>query len=236
MGLDIYFYKLTNVKQYDSYSKIRDARDKKMRMFDKKYYKEYEQYNKLYNSWYENYIKSNNTYPTDFTTAPKNDFISFKDSFEMDNLNCEVEKRQELINGSELDDLYMRKENWMVSFVQQRHPECLIYDKSYGKILKNGKAILNKNDIKNLVKRMTTIKKILSNNWEALMRNEHWQATNELKDLCDINLPTMSRFFFGSTAYDYCYFNSIINVFLPLFQNLLSNWVPGDRILYMESW
>lgn len=83
---------------------------------------------------------------------------------------------------------------------------------------------------------MTTIKKILPNDWEIIMNNEHGEATNELKNICDKNLPTMSRFFFGSTTYDYYYFNSIVNIYLPLFQNLLSNWVPGDRILYRESW
>lgn len=236
MGLDIYFYKLTNVNQYNSYSKIRDAHDKKRRMVEKKYYTEYKQYDILYKRWYGDYIISNKMYPNDFSSAPKPDFISFKDSFEMDNLNCEAEKRQGLINYRELQDLYMRKENWMVSFVQQRHPERLIYDKTYGKILKNGEAILNKNDIKNLVKRMTNIKKLLPNDWENKMYNEYVKATNELKDLCDKNLPTMARFFFGSTTYDYCYFNSVINVFLPLFQNLLNNWVPGDKILYRKSW
>lgn len=148
MGLDIYFYKLTNVKQYNSYTKIRDARDKKMSMVEKKYHTEYEQYNKLYNNWYRNYIKSNNNTPHDFTSAPKTDFISFKDSFEMDNLEYEVDERRKLFSCREVEDLYMRKENWMVAFVQRRHPECLIHDKSYGKILKNGEAILNKNDIK----------------------------------------------------------------------------------------
>ena len=173
MGLDIYFYKLTNVNHYNSYSKIRDAHDKKRRMVEKKYYTEYKQYDILYKRWYGDYIISNKMYPNDFSSAPKRDFISFKDSFEMDNLNCEAEKRQGLINYSELQDLYMRKENWMVSFVQQRHPERLIYDKTYGKILKNGEAILNKNDIKNLVKRMTNIKKLLPNDWETKMYNEY---------------------------------------------------------------
>ena len=104
----------------------------------------------------------------------------------------------------------------------------------YGKILKNGEAILNKNDIKNLVKRMTNIKKLLPNDWETKMYNEYVKATNELKDLCDKNLPTMARFFFGSTTYDYCYFNSVINIFLPwLKERMEASWLVLMVMVYI---
>lgn len=235
MGLDIYFYKITDSKIYKKYLDKRNEMREFNSSLDIKYQKQIKAFENKYQKWYS---KNSSRQNVDWDKAPKPDFYTSDELFKRDNLQKEIIELRKCANinyDSQLSQLYMRKQNWMVKFVETRHPELLI-DSSYGKILKNGEAILNKNDIKNLIKRMTTIKNFLPNNWKTRMSNEYATAINELKDLCDKNLPTLGRFFFGSTEYDRDYFTAIVEVYLPRFKELLEEWVPGQKILYCESW
>lgn len=235
MGLDIYFHTITDSRQYKKYLHKKDEYDAYVKSLDEKYKKFNQKFNQKYNKWYSANINKQNI---DWNKAPTPDFYTSDELFTRDNLQKELHELSICVHAdyeSQLSDLYMRKQNWMVSFVEHRHPELLV-DSSYGKVLKNGEAILNKNDIKNLVKRMKTIKKALPKNWKYQMKDDFVHAVNNLEDICNENLPTMSRFFFGSTNYDRYYFEAVTETYLQRFEDLLINWKPGQKILYVECW
>lgn len=267
MGLDIYFYRVKTKKLAQDFITASKAYDT---TYDK-YYTKYkiplkeasQKWNKWYNAECDRISKYADEHPDeepidfDYSKEPKYSITDYMDELEKADWQLISTKynslRTDINMDDDYDDLYMRKQNWMVHFVENIHPERLVQHKEFGKILAQGMAILTKDDIKELLNR---INKILGNvpirtyteetglpqsedgvfNTEEFMEwQRKWKPAPDMLERAIENLPTMGRFMFGSLDYDYHYFTS-----LEYYKSKFENWLKiADRhevLLYDESW
>lgn len=270
MGLDIYFYKVKNKEICEAYLSAKKEYDHFYKQLEEKYRNELNTAWKKWEDWFnaeneriealsENASEDEREYNR--KTEPRydiSDFITDEiEKTEWQSLNTKynlARSEMHIEYGEDIDELYMRKQNWMVHFVQERHPERLVHDKEYGNILDGAAAVLDRIDIKELVHRMN---KILGNsekfkNYEestgksesedgmfrtadAMEWYENWKAPEEMVELAEIYLPTMSRFFFGSTDYDWYYFDSL-RTYRDRFKKWLDESESDEVLFYEESW
>ena len=267
MGLDIYFYKVKNKETCDNYLSIKKEYDKVYDKFETKYKEQLTAAWKKWENWYNGENERISALPEDSNEAEYN-YLKDEPSYDISNFMDEVEKlewttiqtKYNIAKGEmhidyqeDIDELYMRKENWMVHFVQERHPERLIHDTEFGSVLDGSCAVLDKDDIKELIHRMD---KVLGNTEklqsyedatgkqetngifrteEAMDWYEKWKPTEKMVEMAEIYLPTMSRFFFGSTDYDYWYFQAL-QTYRERFQKWLDESEPDEVLYYEESW
>lgn len=264
MGLDIYFY---TIKDKDKYRKYQAAARKYDAISDemhKKYKEPYEAACKKWNEWYEAETEkeaaasnNNQAYNINFDEAPRaelTDFMTNVESLEYNNAVLayhDLQKDLRIDYNDNIEELYMRKKNWMSKFVETRHPELLTHEtEDYGKVLENGQALLSRADIEELVRRMRKVTEnfreyhdICPDDWgengwrsEGEMKwIEEWKPTDEMANTAEQLLPGMSRFFYGSTEYDYYYFEGI-KYYVDKFQAWLDEHEYSDCLLYEESW
>ena len=270
MGLDIYFYKVKNKEICETYLSTKKEYDRFYNRLEEKYKNELKAAWKKWEDWLNAENKRINALPKDAPEEEKEYNRKTEPRYEVsDFMTDEIEKTEwqalktkyefarsemHIEYDDDIDELYMRKQNWMVHFVQERHPERLVHDKDYGSILESSAAILDKVDIKELIHRMN---KILGNseklkNYEettgkpesidglfrtadAMEWYENWEASEEMIELAEIYLPTMSRFFFGSTEYDWYYFDAL-RIYRDRFKKWLDESEPDEVLFYEESW
>lgn len=270
MGLDIYFYKAKNKEICETYLSTKKEYDLFYNKLQKKYKEQLEASWKKWENWYNAENKriealpenaSDNEREYNRKSEPHYDITDFMtDEIEITEWQALSTKynlarsEMHIDYGEDIDELYMRKQNWMVHFVQERHPERLVHDKEYGNILDGAAAVLDRVDIKELIHRMN---KILGNSEklknyeettgksesedgmfrtsEAMDWYENWKAPEEMIELAEIYLPTMSRFFFGSTNYDWYYFDSL-RTYRDRFKKWLDESEPNEVLFYEESW
>lgn len=260
MGLDIWFWKVKHKQVLSRYINL----EKKLSDLDDEYYKKYEtplkaaseKWNKWYNEECDKQDEDSN-YEFNYNAEPKYELTDFCTKEEADEYNALKKERDYL--GSTLclkyedriETLDMRKQNWMVAFVQSRHPELLKHDDNFGYILEQGNAILDKSDIQELIDRML---KILSgwtsydkatgkpgadnDGWrteEACEWISNWKPSDSLVEEAKKLLPTMSRFFFGNTEYNYYYFESL-DRYYKNFKEVYDSMADDEVLYYNESW
>lgn len=253
MGLDIYYHRAKNKEAYLKYSKSVDEFGE----FEERYYKAHkEAFDKDWAVWEEWYDKLNETdleYDEFVKSNPEPhfdcwDYLTEAEAEEKKKLNdiTATLKEEAGYEQDEIENLYMRKKNWMVKYVETRHPELLVEDKDYGMVLKDGEAVLDIADITDLVFRMN----LILSNWKDFLgkeTDEYGCYTEEYKnyfqilidkhrDLAEKFLPTCSRFFFGDTAYDWYYYISM-RYYRDEFEKELELMKKDGHILvYRESW
>lgn len=260
MGLDISFWKVKHKQVLSRFINL----EKKFSDLEDKYYTKYEaplkdaseKWNKWYNEECDKQDKDPD-YEFNYNAEPKYDVTDFCTKEEADEYNV-LKKEHDYLESTlclkyedRIETLDMRKQNWMVVFVQRRHPEFLTHDDDFGNILEQGNAILDKSDIQELIDRMS---KILSgwtsydkttgkpgadsNGWrteEARDWISRWKPTGSLVKVAKKLLPTMSRFFFGSTDYDYYYFESL-ECYYKNFKEVYDSMADDEVLYYNESW
>lgn len=260
MGLDIYYY---NAKSKESYSRYRDA-VKRNDEFERRYYNAHRNdIDQAYNTWAKwntetmDYMELNgrNEYEVDDDwlaehPEPKYDFWQFatdEESKERDDLTNEITNaKADTGLSEEIESLYMRKQNWMVSFVQDIHPELLEVHPNYGKILKESEVVLSIEDVEELISRM---EKILANKKECnvvatdergMYSDAYKKFYNDLmeeqKEIAEKLLPTCGRFFFGSTEYDWRYYTNLMYYRMEFKKQLAYMKEHGTVLVYDESW
>lgn len=266
MGLDIYYYRVKNKEIAETFIKYAKDYDTAYDKYYHKYESEIKVASKKWNEWYNSECDRIETYTKehpddeppnfDYSNEPKYDITDFMDNLEKADWQLITTKynsvKSDINYDDDYEDLYMRKENWMVNFVQKIHPECLVEDKEFGKIIKQGMVVLTKDDVKELIKRMDTIlyKKIKtytestgkpeSNDGifctdEFINWKNRWTPKRHMLTLAKELLPTMGRFFFGSLDYNYNYFSS-----LEYYRDKFKKWLKirnnKEVLLYNESW
>lgn len=270
MGLDIYFYKVKNKEICETYLSTKKEYDRFYNRLEEKYRNELKAAYKKWEDWFNAENERINALPENASEDEREYDRKTEPCYDVsDFITDEIEKTEwqalstkynlarsemHIDYGEDIDELYMRKQNWMVHFVQERHPERLVHDKDYGDILESAAAVLDRIDIKELIHRMN---KILGNseklkNYEettgrpesidgmfrtidAVEWYEHWKAPETMVELAEIYLPTMSRFFFGSTEYDWYYFDSL-RLYRDRFKKWLDESEPDEVLFYEESW
>ena len=129
------------------------------------------------------------------------------------------------------------------------HPGELPVD--FGDILEYGNAILDKSDIQELLDRMS---KILTSwtsydkatgkpgtdnkGWRTEEAREwisNWKPTDSMVEEATKLLPTMGRFFFGNTEYNYYYFESL-DYYYKKFKEVYDSMTDDEVLYYNESW
>ena len=270
MGLDIYFYRCKDKKTGEEYCSIKKEYDTVCQKYEEKYHKELSEAWNKWEAWFNAENERIHNLPADAPASEKNYNENTEPHYDIsDFMTDELEKSEwktiktkydlaynetHIDSDKDIDELYMRKQNWMVHFVQERHPECMIHDKEYGDILDCGIVLLDKEDINELIYRMNKIlgdSEKLKNYEESTGKKEsedgvcmtddaicwykNWKAPEEMVELAEIYLPTMSRFFFGSTEYGYSYFNAL-KVYRDRFQKWLNESEPDEVLFYRESW
>lgn len=255
MGLDIYYYRAKNKEAYLKYSKSVDDFGE----FEERYYKAHndvfdidwaaweEWHDKLAEADsdldYDEFVKSNPEPHFDYW-----DYLTEAEAEEKKKLNAITAKYKEEagFNQDEIENLYMRKKNWMVKYVETRHPELLVEDKDFGMILKDSEAVLDIDDIAELVGRMD----LILSNWKdfsgeetdehgcytAEYKNHFQKLIDEHKDLAETLLPTCLRFFFGDTTYDWYYYTSMRHYQNEFKKELELMEQDGHVLVYRESW
>jgi hypothetical protein len=269
MGLDIYFYHCRDKKLGEDYMKAGKEYDDAYARFEKKYEKELGEAYKKWEKWYNAESERIDALPDDAPDSERelnrasepgyeiSDFLNPEEKAEWDAIKDTYNSfAKDLDTGYQKDigDLYMRKKNWMVRYVEERHPERLIEHPDYGKILESACAVLDRDDIEELVSRMdrilngmdtikgyeeTTGKKESEDGFfrtqEAIDWYNSWTPPDGMAERAHELLPTMGRFFFGSTDYDYDYFSALLR-YRKKFQEWLDT-SPADEVLfYLESW
>lgn len=126
----------------------------------------------------------------------------------------ELKKKYEDNKGVDIEDLYMRKENWFLAYIHSRHDfgeDCYHCE-------------ITKDDVIELISRMEKILKAVKSSKE-----EGDKLAAEL-------LPTQSGFFFGSTDYDNYYYDALQH-YLERYKDYLNiiDW-DNEYIEYTESW
>lgn len=260
MGLDIYFY---TIKDKDKYRKYQAAARKYDELHDELYNKYKEPYEAACKKWYDLYDAevekeaADQNYEMNIDNAPRAELVDFMTNVEALEFNTatttyhDLQKDLRIDYNDNIEELYMRKKNWMCKFVETRHPELLTHEtKDYGKVLENGQALLSRADIEELVRRMRKVTEnfkeyhdICPDDWgengwrpEGEMQwIEEWKPTDEMANTAEQLLPCMSRFFYGSTAYDYYYFEGV-KAYIDRFQKWLDEHEYSDCLLYEESW
>lgn len=264
MGLDIYFYTIKDKAKYNRYRAAAKKYDTISDAMHAKYKEPYEAACKKWNEWYEaettKDIEARNNdkeYKIDFDLAPRaelTDFMTAVEANEYSFAKSEYETLQEELGikyEGDIDELYMRKKNWMCKYVETRHPELLTRASEYGMILEDGQALLSRADIEELLRRMRVVVENFKDyvestgkveadekGWrtqEAIDWIEAWKPTDEMVETATKWLPGMSRFFYGSTEYDYHYFDGI-RWYIDKFQKWLDEHEFTDCLLYEESW
>lgn len=248
MGLDIYYHRVKHPEYYKQYSRAVDAFGDFENRYSMTHRAEIEASFKVWSDWHDKYCESNVDYDEWIKTNPEPhydiwDYLTKSEKAEKQILSDEISKYRNAtgFEQDEIEALYMRKMNWMVSFVQERHPELLTNDKSYGLILEDGEAILSVEDIEELINRMDSI----LSNWQdfAGERDDtseyetHFQKLMvEHKELAAKLLPTCARFFFGSTDYDWWYYTKLHYYRDEFKKELALMKEDGHALIYMESW
>lgn len=270
MGLDIYFYKAKNKEICETYLSTKKEYNRFYKQLEEKYRNELNTAWKKWEDWFNAENKRIEALPENASEDEREYNSKTEPHYDIsDFITNEIEKTEwqalstkynlarsemHIDYGEDIDELYMRKQNWMVHFVQERHPERLVHDKEYGNILESSAAVLDRIDIKELIHRMN---KILGNSEklknyeettgkpesedgmfrtsEAMDWYENWKAPEEMVELAEIYLPTMSRFFFGSTDYDWYYFNSL-RTYRDKFKKWLDESELDEVLFYEESW
>lgn len=223
MGLDIYFYRLKDKKTYDNFVQIRKRFFGFEEVLDKKYYKKQKQENcKKAEEWYkleqQKLIDGAIDY-IDYSKSPYLDISTFYNKEEKEKFDQFKKEFWDVETELGLNDeyIYARKQNWMCAFVENRHPECLVEDKEFGKILEDRECILDRSDIEELVSRM-----------DKVLKSKTEKVSSEL-------LPTMGRFFYGNTEYNEWYYSNIES-YKAKFESWLATAEPEECLLYEESW
>lgn len=260
MGLDIWFWKVKHKQVLSHFINL----EKKLSDLDDEYYTKYEaplkdaseKWNKWYNEECDKQDKDPD-YEFNYNAEPKYDVTDFCTKEEADKYKALKKERDYLETTlclkyeDRLETLDMRKQNWMVVFVQHRHPEFLTHDDDFGDILDQGNAILDKSDIQELIDRMS---KILtgwtsydkatgkpgadSNGWRTEEAREwisKWKPSKSLIKEAKKLLPTISRFFFGNTDYNYYYFESLERYY-ENFKDVYDSMADDEVLYYNESW
>lgn len=266
MGLDIYLYKLKSQKAFDKYFQMRLKYDELWEAFENKYNDELTHHDEVFSFWYSrmqdiNQDDAPELYKKSMAKMPKMTFATKEELKELHHYESYRKYRLKALGVKHESDtnslIYMRKRNWMVRYVESRHPECLHNYGDYGKVIQLGACILNRDDIQELVNRMETILKdwvsyeeqFNKDGWTRDPQNrDMWYKTQDFEEYCRTwkgsykllknareLLPTLSRFFFGSTEYNYEYFEGL-SKYLEEFRKLLITMKPKDKILYEESW
>ena len=264
MGLDIYFYTIKDKDKYRMYQAACRKYDALYDIMHEKYKEPYEVACRKWNEWYEAETtkditarNNNQTYTINFDEAPKaelTEFMTSIEALEFTTARSEYNNLKEDLHidyEDNIEELYMRKKNWMCKFVEMRHPELLTHDTEYGKVLENGQALLTRADIEELLRRMRKVTENFKEygevtgkpeaddkGWrtkEAIDWIEEWKPTEEQARVASDLLPCMSRFFYGSTEFDYHYFNGIKS-YIDVFQKWLDEHDYSDCLLYEESW
>lgn len=248
MGLDIYFYRVKTKKLAQDFIAAYKAYDVTYDKYYAKYKSQLKKASEKWDKWYEvewdRISKYTDEHPDeepidiDYSTEPKYSITDYMDELEKADWQLISTKynslRTDLNMDDDYDDLYMRKKNWMVHFVQDIHPERMVKHKEFDKILAQGMAILTKNDIKELLNRMN---KILGNVSIQTYTEETglWKPAPDMLERAMENLPTMGRFMFGFLDYDYYYFMSLEH-YKSKFENWLKIAGKHEVLLYSESW
>lgn len=264
MGLDIYFY---TIKDKDKYHKYQAARRKYEDIYEelfRKYKEPYEAACKAWHEWYEAENEkviaacdNNQHYDINFNEAPRAELTDFMTNVELLEFNAASSEYNALKADlhidyeSNIEELYMRKKNWMCKYVETRHPELLTREtKDYGKVLEHGEALLTREDIEELVRRMRKVTEhfkeyhdVCPDDWgengfrseDEMSWIEEWKPTVEMENTAEQLLPGMSRFFYGNTEYDYYYFEGV-KYYIDEFQKWLDEHENSDCLLYEESW
>lgn len=260
MGLDIDFFKVKSRKDAEHYLRVLDEYDDFSSLINSKYKQQQQAVYAKHNEWYDKEIakqEADENYEIAWDNAPDTDVTAYASKEDIEQMQKLREMYQDIKKSlgveydKEIKDLYMRKKNWMVYFVQSRHHERLEHNDDYGEILKGSTAVLDKNDIHQLVKKMRKVlkgfkdyeevtgkKTYKEDGWISSDANDWisaWQATDEQVQTAQEELPTMSRFFFGSTDYDYWYFSGI-KYYLSKFEELLKTMTDDEALVYVESW
>lgn len=253
MGLDIYFHRVKNKEAYLMYSKSVDVFGE----FEDRYYKAHKEvFDKdwtVWKKWHDELNDSDLDYDEFIKSNPEPhfyywDYLTEEEAEEKKKLNEITAKYKEEAGyeQDEIGDLYMRKKNWMVKYVETRHPELLANDEKFGLILKDSEAVLDIDDITELVRRMD----LILCNWKDFLgeeSDEHGFYTEEYKnyfqklidehrDLAEKLLPTCSRFFFGDTTYDWYYYTSMRYYRDEFKKELELMEKDGHVLVYRESW
>lgn len=260
MGLDIWFWKVKHKQVLSRYINLSE----KLSDLDDEYSKKYEAPLKVasekWNKWYDEECDKqdkDSDYEFNYNAEPKYELTDFCTKEEADKYNA-LRKECEYLDSTlclkyedRIETLDMRKQNWMVAFVQSRHPEFLKHDDEFGDILEQGNAILDKSDIQELLDRMS---KILSawtsydkatgksgaddKGWRTEEAREwisKWKPTDTLVEVAKKLLPTMSRFCFGNTEYDYYYFENL-DCYYKNFKDVYDSMDDDEVLYYNESW
>lgn len=253
MGLDIYFHRAKNKEAYLKYSKSIDIFGE----FEDRYYKAHKEvFDKdwaVWEQWHDKLVESDLDWDEFIESNPEPhydqwDYLTEEEAEEKKKLNDITEKYKDEsgFENDEIENLYMRKKNWMVKYVETRHPELLVEDEKFGMVLKDCEAVLDIADIAELVGRMD----LILSNWKDFLGEEsdehgfyteeyknHFQKLiDEHKDLAEKLLPTCSRFFFGDTTYDWYYYISMRYYRDEFKKELELMEKDGHVLVYRESW
>lgn len=228
MGLDINFYK---IKDYACFQKSRKAREIESAFADeleKKYKKEYTEYSKKWSIWWGNHGPNDPEPVIDFLT-PEEDLTLHNNMTrtEFYEIKCGFDTMKEI------DALYMRKQNWMVEFVNNIHPEYK--NKDTGEIQNCDYVALTKDDINELISRM---KKITDSTGWDFTKEIKWSRKPPKKslELAKELLPTVSGFFYGDTDYSPHYFTSLYHYMITFSTFLQEDWADDEYLIYCANW
>lgn len=171
------------------------------------------------NKWNDKYDKKlaefSEKYPQ--PKIDETEFATDEEKAEMNRFNENINKAANGVKDSYSDNieaLYMRKQYWMVKYVNERHPELLVTD-DYGDIvIEMGYAVLDRDDIKELVERM---EKILANHNLA-------ESLLPIRDVDD-----------EFNVFDEYYFRDIKR-YCNEFKKLLPDLEKGEALIFCASW
>lgn len=253
MGLDIYFHRIKNKEAYLKYSKSVDDFGKFEERYHEVHKTEIERDFAVWDRWHDAYCRTDLDYDAFVKHNPEPhfelwDYLTEEEAEEKKKLNDITTKYREEsgYEQDEIDNLYMRKKNWMVKYVETRHPELLVKDEEYGMILKDPEVVLDIDDITELVRRMD----LILSNWRDFLgkdtaengsysedyKNYFQKLIDEHKELAEKFLPTCSRFFFGDTTYDWYYYTSMRYYRDEFKKELELMEKDGHVLVYRESW
>ena len=231
MGLDIDFYKVKDTSIVNKFISIQKKQKEYVDLIRKKYDSEYKKYAIEWDKWWSEKFSAKGNFSKkepviDFYT-PEEDFNLSNNTITFNYYECLAYKNI----GDSIDTLYMRKQNWMISFVEEKHQEY----KVNGYIPNNTFIELTKSDIEDLIDRMTKITDSTGLDFTKNIRNSVYIRKKSIK-LAEKLLPTCSGFFYGSISYDLDYFCQLWrykNAFKEFMEN---DWKDDEHLLYYANW
>ena len=228
MGLDINFYKIKDLNYFQKSRKAREIETAFADNLEKKYKKEYAAYSERWGKWWGNHGPNDPEPVIDFLT-PEEDLILHNNMTRTEyfETKCGIDTMKDI------DELYMRKQNWMVQFVNNIHPEYK--NTPDGEIPNCEYVALSKDDINDLISRMKKITE--STGWD-FSKEIKWsrQPPKKSLQLAKELLATVSGFFYGDTDYSANYFTSLYEYMNRFTIFLQEDWADDEYLIYCANW